>query len=93
MNNASVMMLPEKRTVDGFETQFATNVLGNPLGVHASTVCGNPQAAVLCTEEIANISVYSYIYVKVQYVPRDVTKTTHKQGHNAGKPPKKSLVL
>ena len=28
MNNAGVMMLPQGKTVDGFETQFATNVLG-----------------------------------------------------------------
>ena len=28
MNNAGVMMLPEGKTVDGYETQFATNVLG-----------------------------------------------------------------
>ena len=29
MNNAGVMKLPEGKTVDGFETQFATNVLGS----------------------------------------------------------------
>ena len=28
MNNAGVMMLPQGKTVDGFEQQFGTNVLG-----------------------------------------------------------------
>ncbi|KAF2898674.1 hypothetical protein ILUMI_07508 [Ignelater luminosus] len=29
VNNAGVMMCPESRTVDGYETQFATNHLGH----------------------------------------------------------------
>ena len=41
MNNAGVMMLPEGKTVDGFETQFATNVLGTepplPLVIESTT--------------------------------------------------------
>ena len=28
MNNAAILAVPQGKTVDGFETQFATNVLG-----------------------------------------------------------------